>query len=199
MVCRRMGLLDDAIRDHLELKRRRGADPAEVAREQHEALDPPADPSRSTEPEARAEGDVGVVTDDHGVLSVALDQGLALDDRAMVEPAGDERTPSQPAHSSASPEEPGSLEETAELDMKAVLEDDEPSESDAAEVGWGANEAGSPEQSPNAGAPWHAREGEGDSPVGDLAHDTPDITGPLPGQEHLQFEHDPAADRPPKR
>jgi hypothetical protein len=40
MVCRRMGLLDDAIRDHLELKRRRGADPGEVAREQHEALEP---------------------------------------------------------------------------------------------------------------------------------------------------------------
>ena len=35
-----MGLLDDAIREHLELKRRRGADPGEVAREQREALDP---------------------------------------------------------------------------------------------------------------------------------------------------------------
>jgi len=34
-----MGLLDDAIREHLELKRRRGADPGEVAREQREALD----------------------------------------------------------------------------------------------------------------------------------------------------------------
>ncbi len=33
-----MGLLDDAIRDHLELKRRRGADPTEVAREQRDAL-----------------------------------------------------------------------------------------------------------------------------------------------------------------
>ncbi|MGO9819082.1 MAG: hypothetical protein ACLPTJ_00340, partial [Solirubrobacteraceae bacterium] len=35
-----MGLLDEAIRDHLELKRLRGADPGEVAREQREALDP---------------------------------------------------------------------------------------------------------------------------------------------------------------
>jgi hypothetical protein len=35
-----MGDLDDAIREHLELKRRRGADPAEVAREEHEALSP---------------------------------------------------------------------------------------------------------------------------------------------------------------
>ncbi len=32
--------LADAIRDHLELKRQRGADPAEVAREEHEALAP---------------------------------------------------------------------------------------------------------------------------------------------------------------
>ena len=35
-----MGDLDDAIREHLELKRRRGADPAEVARQEHEALAP---------------------------------------------------------------------------------------------------------------------------------------------------------------
>jgi hypothetical protein len=36
-----MGLLDDAIREHLELKRRRGADPEEVAREEDEALGDP--------------------------------------------------------------------------------------------------------------------------------------------------------------
>jgi len=35
-----VGLLDDAIREHLELKRRRGADPSEVARQEHEALGP---------------------------------------------------------------------------------------------------------------------------------------------------------------
>jgi hypothetical protein len=35
-----MGLLDDAIREHLELKRRRGADATEVARQEHEALGP---------------------------------------------------------------------------------------------------------------------------------------------------------------
>ncbi len=33
-----MGLLDDAIREHLELKRRHGADPSEVARQEREAL-----------------------------------------------------------------------------------------------------------------------------------------------------------------
>src|SRR3954453_12106645 len=35
-----MGLLDDAIREHLELKRRRGADPSELERQENEALGP---------------------------------------------------------------------------------------------------------------------------------------------------------------
>ena len=35
-----MGLLDDAIRDHLELKRRHGADPGEVSKLEHEAFGP---------------------------------------------------------------------------------------------------------------------------------------------------------------
>jgi len=33
-----MGLLDDAIREHLELKRKHGADPEDVARQENEAL-----------------------------------------------------------------------------------------------------------------------------------------------------------------
>jgi hypothetical protein len=43
-----MGLLDDAIREHLDLKRKRGADPAEIERAEREALGPvrrgPVDP-----------------------------------------------------------------------------------------------------------------------------------------------------------
>jgi hypothetical protein len=35
-----MGLLDDAIREHLELKRKHGADPEAVARQEQEALGP---------------------------------------------------------------------------------------------------------------------------------------------------------------
>jgi hypothetical protein len=35
-----MGILDDAIREHLELKRRRGADPADIERAEREALGP---------------------------------------------------------------------------------------------------------------------------------------------------------------
>src|SRR5688572_27848773 len=35
-----MGVLDDAIREHLDLKRRHGADPADLARMEREALGP---------------------------------------------------------------------------------------------------------------------------------------------------------------
>ena len=61
-----MGLLDDAIKEHLELKRRHGADPGEVARLEHEALGParrdPA-PAAVEEPVA-AEPEPAPVADD---------------------------------------------------------------------------------------------------------------------------------------
>jgi hypothetical protein len=49
-----MGLLDDAIREHLDLKRRRGADPTEVERAEREALGPVR---RNREAPVAAEGD----------------------------------------------------------------------------------------------------------------------------------------------
>jgi hypothetical protein len=48
-----MGLLDDAIREHLELKRKSGGDPDEVARLENEALGPAV---RETPPALDAEG-----------------------------------------------------------------------------------------------------------------------------------------------
>ncbi|HLM31365.1 MAG TPA: hypothetical protein VK326_06865 [Solirubrobacterales bacterium] len=50
-----MGILDDAIREHLELKRRLGADPEEVARLEDEAFGPPSRPGdpEFAEPEQR--------------------------------------------------------------------------------------------------------------------------------------------------
>jgi len=49
-----MGILDDAIREHLDLQRRRGADPAEVERAEREALGPVR---RNREPGAGSEVD----------------------------------------------------------------------------------------------------------------------------------------------
>lgn len=51
-----MGLLDDAIREHLELKRKHGADPDDVARQEREALGPSPrnEFAQTSEPEAEA-------------------------------------------------------------------------------------------------------------------------------------------------
>lgn len=61
-----MGQLDDAIRDHLDLKRRRGADPDEIARLEHEALGPVRRQpfEREEEARSRAEGAEGSRTDE---------------------------------------------------------------------------------------------------------------------------------------
>jgi hypothetical protein len=54
-----MGLLDDAIREHLELKRRHGADPGDVARQESEALGPARRAAETAEarPEVEPEPD----------------------------------------------------------------------------------------------------------------------------------------------
>jgi hypothetical protein len=48
-----MGLLDDAIREHLELKRKHGANPEDVARQEQEALGP-GQRNEFAQPEAAA-------------------------------------------------------------------------------------------------------------------------------------------------
>jgi hypothetical protein len=97
-----MGLLEDAIREHLELKRLRGADPAEVAREQREVLEPPT-----------GEAPTALVENHAGVSDDAMDTDSHAP--AAEQPAGDVPQPppaSEPSHAS---------QETAELDMKSMM------------------------------------------------------------------------------
>lgn len=60
-----MGLLDDAIREHLDLKRRRGADPSEVARLEQEALGPVRREPAPAEPAADEHHDEPAVAEPH--------------------------------------------------------------------------------------------------------------------------------------
>ena len=102
-----MGLLDDAIRDHLELKRRRGADPGEVAREQKEALEPvlgTEDPLDYQDPSGAFEDQDPQVGSEATPVAAASDGAPDLT--------------SQPAHGR---DMVGDGEETAELDMRSVL------------------------------------------------------------------------------
>jgi hypothetical protein len=163
-----MGLLDDAIREHLEFKRLRGADPGEVAREQQEALGPV---HRGGEPQPES-------PEDH--------------------PSGDDHRGERPIE--AFPPGSGSLvptgQETAELDMQAVLKDEHPDEGSMEdslewEVPGGASEE-SHEQTHEA----ELAGGEGDQtePVEDVLEETPDFLRETPDQERLWFEQQPPRD-----
>jgi len=166
-----MGLLDEAIRDHLELKRRRGADPTEIAREEREALEPvfpdePRPPGFGGEPQAA------------GVLDGEPPHGDPIHEAAVA------------AESRADPVAAQSFgEETAEIDMQAVLEEEAP------ELG-GDTVAGEPD-------PVSTAERRDDSeplrapPAGEedlLEWEVPARTDsepppqPLPGQESMSFE-----------
>jgi hypothetical protein len=93
-----MGLLDEAIREHLELKRLRGADPSEVVRKEQEALGPVVSGEDATSAEHEA--------DSQGSSTASEDRAL---DGAKIHPDSDHARLSR---------------ETVELDMRAALEAD---------------------------------------------------------------------------
>jgi hypothetical protein len=82
-----MGLLDDAIREHLELKRRHGADPQEVDRQEQEVLGE----ARRRELEAEAEATAAVPFDAAGEeADVPEPEGPPeFDERAVAPEPGD--------------------------------------------------------------------------------------------------------------
>jgi len=94
-----MGLLDEAIKEHLELKRRHGADPGEVARLEHEALGPAR---RDPAPAAIVDEPVAV---EAVAEPVAPDDPYLEDDVAAYDEVPAEERLEAPIHHVA-PEEP---------------------------------------------------------------------------------------------
>src|SRR5947209_18773693 len=78
-----MGLLDDAIREHLDLKRRHGADPAEVERAEREALGPVR---RGAEPQDQVDlGDEDVLIPEDEATLIDEQNGLPYDEEEAEE------------------------------------------------------------------------------------------------------------------
>ena len=99
-----MGLLEDAIREHLDLKRQHGADPSEVAAEEREALGPV---QRTVEP--------AVVEDE----DASEDASPADDEPVEDEPFAPEPPPAEKAEAADEDvleETPEFLQETPEHD-----------------------------------------------------------------------------------
>ena len=107
-----MGLLDDAIREHLELKRRHGADPSEVERQEQEALGPAR---RGAAPPPEAEPDSGAVSvgmldeDDEPDLGPAPYEDEPADEPEPSVPAGEPEAPVAPPASAPAEREPDAL------------------------------------------------------------------------------------------
>jgi hypothetical protein len=106
-----MGLLDDAIREHLELRRRHGADPREVTSKEHEALGPAA---------VRAGDVLTAPADADDVLFAAepsmIDGNMTAEDRRLERRA-------RPVPEGTSNDAYLS-QETVELDMRTVMHED---------------------------------------------------------------------------
>ncbi len=164
-----MGLLDDAIREHLELKRRRGADPGEVAREQREALDVASEASAEAQETAPAEA------------AEAADASVEPTAAALGPAAGSdmEVTPERP-------EQAATLGETAELDMSSVLGDDTHAPVPAATP--------AEEDSLEWEVPADAVEDEPEEQAEDVLEETPEFLRDTPEQDRLWFEQRPPRD-----
>jgi hypothetical protein len=117
MVWQGMGLLDDAIREHLELRRRRGADPGAVAREEHEALSPVHDLTVSPD------GSDASIDLNGPDVSIAYEESEPYESPSDLESDLSEEWPPDEGDSSQS--HVGQFahigQETAELDMSSIF------------------------------------------------------------------------------
>ena len=163
-----MGLLDDAIREHLELKRRSGTDAGEVERLEQEALGPArreaqAQEERNLEPESEAapdESDAYVPTpEDEAVQSLAEDEEPFYADDLLGEDDDDEPEPPEPEDQSIT-DQP-----TVQFDVTQLHEHE-----DAGIAGPGA-----------------------DAPHDEL-EDTPEFLQETPEHDRLWFEQKPPRD-----
>jgi hypothetical protein len=204
-----MGLLDDAIRQHLELKRQHGAPEDEVQRQEEEALGPvrrdvaPAEPSGG-------DGEVELESPDE-----------APDAEAAPEAHEEETELFEP---DAEPEEPVTVLEEPESEAVAEPEapfEPEPEEEPQAADEWEPDGVPEPDAVPPSPAPFDAstafqelgeeepakdepamdepekdepKQDEPESGEADVLEDTPDFLQETPEHDRLWFEQKPPRD-----
>jgi len=164
-----MGLLDDAIREHLELKRKHGANPEDVARQEQEALGPGqrnefAQPETATEAPAEAEADEAPLEAPEAAAPPEFEPPAAPVDEL---PEGEPGIPEEPPSAQA----PG-------YDEDPWL-DDEPDEVPSEEA---------LQERPRRSAPADGGEDE------DVLEETPDFLQETPEHDRLWFEQKPPRD-----
>jgi hypothetical protein len=179
-----MGLLDDAIKEHLELKRRHGADPGEVARLEHEALGParrdPA-PAAVDEPVAPAAvEDDDLFDDDTGEHDEVIAEERLEAPLHHIEPE-----PERVAHEAPAPAPPAEVEQpTGRFSLEEVEAAKAPPEAPA-----------EPAPPAEAEAPPEDVVPADDEPDGeDVLEETPEFLQETPEHDRLWFEQKPPRD-----
>jgi hypothetical protein len=192
-----VGVLDDAIKQHLELKRRRGADPGEIKREEDEALGKALRAKRAAAADEAAAGDAAAepdgaeAQDEPTAVETTPDSTVhqpteAFDPAEVAEALGQ-----MPADAVAEPDpEPESAEEP-EPEPEAVPQHDEDVEPDPPEPDEGPAPSTEEPVAEEAGA-------ESEEPVdeaeGDELEETPEFLEDAPEHDKLWFEQKPPKD-----
>jgi hypothetical protein len=164
-----MGLLDDAIREHMELKRLRGADPRVLAQQERDVLGPVAREDGGDEQEPRDVEDGPGEHEDH----------VPHDELAPSAGALGEDEPTEVPDHAKDPDFANVGQETAEIDMRTVLDEQHEAVDRAGQIdsaGLGAASA------------------EHEEPVEDVLEETPEFLRDTPEQERLWFEQQPPRD-----
>jgi hypothetical protein len=189
-----MGLLDDAIREHLDLKRRRGADPAEVERAEREALGPVRrGPEEAEQIEPGVDQALAYDREDTQDWGESFDDANGLASRQPGEPEAY-------APAEHPPEEP---------DLEGP-ELDEPFEPDELPADTGDAATPPPHPAPASSTPEPPREHGGDETVeyeveaaleqegeeksDDVLEETPEFLQDTPDHDRLWFEQRPPRD-----
>jgi hypothetical protein len=172
-----MGLLDDAIREHLELKRRHGADPEEVSRQEREALGAPVR-GEFAKP-AAADDDAELVEDDAAAVP-------ASEETEIVEPPGQDAPdePAQPEPEPGTEEDPWAVEDLADPDADREPAPEPPPEPEPPRERPAAVAAGA--ERPKSDEPDERGE--------DVLEETPEFLQETPEHERLWFEQKPPRD-----
>ncbi len=176
-----MGLLDDAIREHLDLKRRRGADPAEVERDEREALGP-----------VRRAPEGQQSSDDEP------DSGFAYDQEADDEGGWSHDSLDELSHEDETAEREDDARNREPLSDDDFEFDTEPKPSAGAESA-GADEHREPTPPPHPAGGAETAEFDVEEELGakpgedDVLEETPEFLQDTPDHDRLWFEQ-----RPPK-
>jgi hypothetical protein len=173
-----MGLLDDAIREHLELKRQHGADPGDVERQEREALGAPRQAEFAATGDEAAEGPAEPVGEGVEPVAEAVEPVDAGDEREpfdveALEPAADE--PELPPPGEPELPEPGEPAGAPGYDEDPWLEE----ERDEVPAGESLD---------------RPRETAEEEPGEDVLEDTPDFLQETPEHDRLWFEQRPPRD-----